>query len=1419
MKSLPSIRALRRTFGAAASVLFALPAIGDVTWNLVTDASTLAVDDVVIIAASGYDVALSTTQNNNNRGQATITKSGDTCTFGNDVQQFTLQAGTTSGSFAFYTGSGYIYAASSGSNYLRTETSKSANSSWSISIASGVATVIAQGSNTRNKLQYNLSSKVFSCYASDSTTQKTICLYRKTGDGGDDPPPQPSAPTISVSPTSTTVDVNHPVTATITTNDAVTSVTASMGTISGNTWSWTPTTAGQYTVTFTAIGAAGTSPDTKQLTITVTSGGSGSSLPVPTIAQASNLLSNGNGFTANWSAVSGVTGYEIQIATNALFDAVPNVILEEHFDTLATGIPNGWSGPKEFYNAATYGAAAPAYAFKEQGKTLVSPSFSGGYSVSFSAAPANGNAEGIGSVITITETKPNGGTEPYPITIDSKSKKTYGAQLTGTATKVSFTFTQKNYNIGIDDVFVCGTPFNTVVQTSSASGASTSSKAVTGLSPNTTYYVRVRSVSGSNHSDWSSYTTVTTEAGNTNYAPEITSFSPATATVALGSTQAFSVGYSDVNHNDSLTLAVTDNGAPLATESLSGTSGTHSYSYAATTPGTHALVFTLSDGTASATTNATVTVPVPVPMLAPIDEETLLDDGTGFTVEWSDVPVATGYELQIAVRALREHLLEEDFDDLEDAEYPTGWTGSGTSDLDYNSNSLWGEASPAFKFKAVNQTLVTPAFAGGGFVSFYARPNGNPGSTITITEARPSGEPLTHDAIVIDGEGTYTQELSGNATQLTFTFASKVANIIFDDVDIYGPGSDTLVQTLTPAAGTTSTNVVGLLPNTTYSVRIRALYNAEASAWSDYVSARTPASAPVPPEISSVAQASEIAAGGTAHITVTYSDANEDPLQLSLSIAGAAAQPLDLASGGVYDYTPTYAGIHRLIFSVTDGQFTSSSTNDITVVLSAPVASDATGATSSPPGFTAHWTSVPLAEGYTVEVATSPLFDAAPGGVVFTEDFSTLSTEELPTAWTSNAERDFRVTSATRCGEKPPAFRFGLIGSSGTSLTSPEFAPGAYLQFFAHTKTGPQKLRTIGSTPNGDQTIEFTIAEGGRTYTTNFSTAVTSLRFEFEQITSGGYVTLDDVLVRTSAAENTVVATVAAAAGASSIAVSQLPGAPTYYYRVRATGTGVASDWSNTIEVPFLGTPKNIVFHSAKYIEDGSSLTWDAAIGATSYRVKMLEGTITPDVALLEEFFDDGKTAPDGWSFKNITGTLGDQYCGESAPALKFDKAPSDEHPDDPHSSITTPELEYPATRVSFVGSASGTTGGTLTVYALTNGTWQSVATLSPRDKAKETFSYPLPANTSKVKIEFTEKMSGTNFAIDDLVVWGTGPVWHEYRTFDDIATPSLAFSDLRHDTPYSFTVSAINEYGEATAEPLVATTPPTNPATVLKFR
>ena len=146
------------------------------SWQICTDVSQLAVGDKIIIVAKTGDFALGTTQNTSNRSVASIVKSDNTATITDEVQVITLENGIHENTFAFYVGTGYLYAPSSASNHLKTRSDINENASWSIEIdSSHVANIVAQGESTRNVLMYNSGNEIFSCY---SSTQEAVVIYK-----------------------------------------------------------------------------------------------------------------------------------------------------------------------------------------------------------------------------------------------------------------------------------------------------------------------------------------------------------------------------------------------------------------------------------------------------------------------------------------------------------------------------------------------------------------------------------------------------------------------------------------------------------------------------------------------------------------------------------------------------------------------------------------------------------------------------------------------------------------------------------------------------------------------------------------------------------------------------------------------------------------------------------------------------------------------------------------------------------------------------------------------------------------------------------------------------------------------------------------------------------------------------------------
>ena len=148
-------------------------------WQLCTDVTQLAVGDKIVIAALNYHFAMSTTQNTSNREATSITHNGQTIICDENVQVITLKEGVFENTFALNVNGGYLYAASSSSNQLKTRNDLQENASWLVSIEDyGEANIVAQGSTTKNLLKYNVKSNLFACYDSGST-QDPIAIYKQ----------------------------------------------------------------------------------------------------------------------------------------------------------------------------------------------------------------------------------------------------------------------------------------------------------------------------------------------------------------------------------------------------------------------------------------------------------------------------------------------------------------------------------------------------------------------------------------------------------------------------------------------------------------------------------------------------------------------------------------------------------------------------------------------------------------------------------------------------------------------------------------------------------------------------------------------------------------------------------------------------------------------------------------------------------------------------------------------------------------------------------------------------------------------------------------------------------------------------------------------------------------------------------------
>ena len=153
-------------------------------YALVTNASTLQAGDEILIAyVNGNEsYVLGTNQKTNNReATSDVTLNADgTLTPGTKAQVITLEK--DGDNYLFNVDNGYLYAASSSSNLLKTTTTVNANAKATISISDGFATITFQGTNSRNVIRYNPNNgnPLFSCYANTSLTGSLPQIYRKS---------------------------------------------------------------------------------------------------------------------------------------------------------------------------------------------------------------------------------------------------------------------------------------------------------------------------------------------------------------------------------------------------------------------------------------------------------------------------------------------------------------------------------------------------------------------------------------------------------------------------------------------------------------------------------------------------------------------------------------------------------------------------------------------------------------------------------------------------------------------------------------------------------------------------------------------------------------------------------------------------------------------------------------------------------------------------------------------------------------------------------------------------------------------------------------------------------------------------------------------------------------------------------------
>ena len=271
----------------------------------------------------------------------------------------------------------------------------------------------------------------------------------------------------------------------------------------GGTLSFTPGAAGDFAFVFRASNTLGVAGATANVAVAA------APVYVPTASIANRA---GNSFTVNWTATTGGSTYQVQVATDNVFTAravAKDVLLNEDFADFSDWTDGGTASDT---TNSHYGAASPCRALGT-GDTLTSPAVNYPTQLTFYVDASSGG----NNKITTNYYSLDGGASWNPI--GAFTATTAGATVVqaltsapnlANATNVQFRFASAFNTWYLDDVAVTGGggggAGSSIIVDQTVSALT---YGVTGLTPSTPYYVRVRASGGT----WSDIVSTTTTAG------------------------------------------------------------------------------------------------------------------------------------------------------------------------------------------------------------------------------------------------------------------------------------------------------------------------------------------------------------------------------------------------------------------------------------------------------------------------------------------------------------------------------------------------------------------------------------------------------------------------------------------------------------------------------------------------------------------------------------------------------------------------------------------------------------------------------------------------------------------------------------------------------------------------------------------
>jgi hypothetical protein len=589
------------------------------------------------------------------------------------------------------------------------------------------------------------------------------------------------------------------------------------------------------TITFTSTGLTG-----------VTSGTFNIPAPpapaAPTATAASSI--SASGFTANWGAVSGATGYRLDVYTGSVSE-----ILNTSFES-STSFPAGWVQNSSYVNNSSADAYGGTYfaGMNAANDYFYTPILSSPQTISFwtkaSSATANNTVKvqysSDGSTWTDLASYNANGSNTGSIT-DSYSQKTVNANLTGNYYIRWFMSARSGGSAYFDVISITGGTQTYVSGFQDYDAGNVITKAITGLTASTQYFYVVRAYNASGTSVSSNEIDVTTSAGAS---PTITAPSPitlsgfSTPSGTASASQTFTVGGSNLTANLVVTAPtnyeVRENGTGSFGSSVSFTpaSGTVATKTIEVRIAASAGVGSPSGNVVCSSTDATsqnvavsgtVLNPEPTNHVTGFAATTSSTTHNSITLEWTDASGAQlpdGYLVKASTVGFGSIATPSDGTAEADAALVkniahgvqtvefTGLTSNTTyyfkiwpytnsgSDIDYKTGSE-PQASETTDIQLVAPTATAPSnITKTGFTANWNAVSGATGYEIdvyTVTSGGPASETEAFDGITPNGN------LIGSATYLSGWSVSSQSGTrqIYTTVSNFGVSSPSLAFTTT----------------------------------------------------------------------------------------------------------------------------------------------------------------------------------------------------------------------------------------------------------------------------------------------------------------------------------------------------------------------------------------------------------------------------------------------------------------------------------------------------------------------------------------------------------------------------------------------------------------------------------------------